>query len=736
MYTERMLIGFNDQPFSGPQLGVAKSPFSIGGVAQGLIRRFALLLLSFGAYCYGQFSEDEAEVYDLAAFEIKGQQLGYHEKFGSTAIRSELPILETPQSLFIINDALIEDQQAFRFDQILQNDASVQKRNNFLGAYSSYYLRGFNLQNGTNYLRNGRSFFHLASVPVEILQRTEVLKGPSSVLYGSMAPGGVINMVTKSPLAEPVGFVKATLGSDSLSHFHLDTGGPITLDKSVRYRANLVAEDSEYFRSFGNGDPFDVKRRIAHAALDWEAGENTLISFNFDVTEDDRPQDIGIQAIGDRVSSMSREVIISQPWTLYNSDVWNAFIGLEHYFKDTLSLRAGYNFQDYKRDRYDNQIRAFDGDSGDITIRARRRINRWDYHTFFADLGGKVSGGAINHNFLVGIDQTVVDRDNNETSRNETFGTNIHNPVYIDDPMIDPRLEKNLGEEIRNGIFLQDMIEFGEKWRALIGLRYDDFDSNFFVLGNPSWNYATDNLTPRVGLVHLPNSELSVYASYSESFEPNSPVGAQFDNSGEELVPTLGKMLEVGLKREALDGRLLFAAALFTIDRDGDPVEEELTNRIVQRGLQRNKGAEISVSGLINENLSLNASGAFLDAEFVVDDNPGIVGNAPAGAADVSLSLWAEYQVNEGTLKNLSLQGGWFYEADRPGDNANSFTLDAYNRFDVGLKYVSKLGEKNGMVYRLTISNAFDEEYFKADRRLEINVERPREIRASIQYTF
>lgn len=694
------------------------------------------LLLAGTILGRAELNPNDEEVYDLAAFEIKGQQLGYHVRSGATATRSDLPLLETPQSLFVINDALIEDQQAFRFDQILQNDASVQKRNNFLGAYSSYYLRGFDLANGTNYLRNGRSFFHLASPPVEILERTEVLKGPSSVLYGTMAPGGMINMVTKSPLAEAYGFIKATIGSDSLRHFHVDTGGPLTEEGAVRYRANLVVEDSEYFRYFGNGDPFEVKRKTGYLALDWDVGEKTLLSFNIDATEDDRPQDIGIFAEGDGVSDMPREIIISQPWSLYNSDVWNGLLALEHHFTDLLSLRAGYSYQNYKRDRYDNQVRSFDADTNDVVIRARRRVNRRDYHTYYADFGGKVFGEKANHHFLVGIERTIVDRDDNETARNENFTTNLFNPVYIEDPMIFTRPEKNIGEDVRDGIYLQHMIELGEQWRVLLGLRYDDYNSNFFVAGTQRWDFGTNNLTPRVGVVYMPRPDLSFYASFSESFEPNFPVDASYDNAGELLDPTLGEMFEVGVKREGLDGRLLVSAALFTIDRAGAPFEEPLTNTLVQRGLQRNQGAEVSLSGLINENLSLNASAAFLDAEFVVDDNPGVMGNTPAGAADFSSSLWAEYQINEGALKNLSLQGGWFYEGGRPGDDANSFTVDAYHRFDVGLKYLTNLGQKKGLVYRLTVSNLFDEEYFKSDRRFEINVERPREIRGSIQYTF
>ncbi len=698
-------------------------------------RTLAAILLCAGTAA-AQSPTDPDSVHNLPAFQVEGVQQGYRAEMGESALKMDFPIFETPQSIFVINDALIEDQQAFRFDQILQNDSSVQKRNNFLGAYSSHYIRGFSLQNGSNYLRNGRAFFHLASVPVEILQRTEVLKGPSSVLYGTVAPGGMINMVSKNPLPQQVGFVKATIGDDSLYHFHLDTGGPLGADSGLSYRLNLVSEESEYFRSFGNGEAFDVSRQIAYLALDWDITENTTISFNGDVTEDDRPQDIGLISPDGDFSILDLNTIISQPWSHYNSDVWNAKVTVDHRFSENTQLRFGYSFQDYVRDRYDNQLRGFGANAGDVIIRARRRVNRRDYHTYFADLSAKFQQREVSHNFLFGADRTIVDRDDNETIRNQNFVTNLFNPVYIPDPGITTRPEKNIGEEIRDGLFVQDMIEIGEKWRALGGLRYDDYSTKFAVAGNTRTDYNIDNLSPRAGLVFLPETNISLYASYSESFEPNAPVGNGFANAGETLDPTLGKMFEVGAKWELLDQQLLITGAAFTIDRSGATIEDIPTNTLVQTGLQRNNGVEITASGLVNENLTLTGSVTYLDAEFVRDNNAAIVGNRPAGASELAASFWAEYQINSGGLKGLSLQGGWFYESDRPVDNVGTYELDAYHRFDVGLKYAMRISERQGVTFRLTASNVFDETYFKGDSPFAVNVERPREVRFSAQYTF
>lgn len=677
----------------------------------------------------------EEEVIQLEEFQVSGGQLGYHTESATTALKLDLPLLQTPQSVFVINDALIADQQAFRMDQILQNDSSVQKRNNFLGAYSSYFIRGFSLDNSSNYLRNGRTFFHLASPPVETLNRVEVVKGPSSVLYGRATPGGMVNMITKKPLSIFGGFVKGTIGTDDLYHLHADAGGPI-IEDILSYRFNYVYEDSGYFRKFADGSDFVVTRQIFYGALRWQPAQATTIDLTFDSLDDDRPQDTGIVAMGDGVADLPRDRILTQPWSYYNSDVWNLNLDVRHRFNAALSLAVGYSFQDYERDRYDNQPRGLDEISGDMPFRARHRINRWEFQTAYLESVLKFENGPLSHEIVAGLDYTDVAIDNNETAANSTFITNIFDPVIVPDPMIPVREASNTGSEERIGIYLQDVITLGGRWHFLLGGRYDEYQDDFFVAGfGKTSETNTENFTPRIGVVYSPVSHVSVYASYSESFEPNSIVtDMTLDNFLEQLDPTTGEQFEVGVKAELFEQNLLLSTAIFHAKRRDVPFVDDIANRIVQRGEQAHQGLEFTATGLIGENLSLVGSFAYLDAEFTED--PDFHGNTPSGVAEFSASFWAEYQFNDGPLTNLSLQGGWFYEDERPGDDANSFTLDSYHRFDLGAKYHWAMHEAASLTFRLTVSNVFDEVYFKGDRRLEVNPERPREVRFSTQITF
>ena len=700
-----------------------------------------LALILMGGIATADTREDETRPRpagkSIEEIVVTGQQ-SYYDDAAFSATRLAIPIMETPQAMFVVNSDLIADQQAFRFDQILQNDASIQKSNNFLGAYSSYSLRGFQLGNGTNYFRDGRTFFHLASVPVEVLDRVEMLKGPSSVLYGTLSPGGIVNMISKRPTGEWDTSIKATLGSFDFRHAALDHSGLLTENGSLRYRVNGVFEQSDSFRKFANGAAFRTERIIGAFALEWDLGDRTSLRFNYDYTDDQRPQDIGLVSLTGDFSKHNYKLIYNQPWSRYDSRVSNYFLELNHEFSEALRLRAGASLQDYMRDRYDNQTRGRPAANGDIKLRARHRINRWDYTTYFADLIAGFRTGPVEHQLLIGIDKTDVGIDNNETARNVVFATNIFNPVIIPDPLINTAAAPNIGAEDHFGITVQDMLSFGARWRLLIGGRYDQYRSEFFLAGSDTSlpSPDIDNLTPRVGLVYLLNPALSFYASFSESFEPNSPVGSGFENAGRQLDPALGRQYEAGAKWEALAGRLLATAAAFHIERSGAPFEDTATNTIVQRGTQAHKGFEASVTGLVNDNLTLTASAAFLNARFTVDDNPAIVGNTPAGVADISAALTGEYEFLQGPLAGLALQGSVFYQSERPVDDANTYNLDGYTRVDVGLKYSRETSSDYRLIYRLNALNLFNKKYYKARSPFSVNPEQPLVIRASVEVQF
>lgn len=680
---------------------------------------------------YGQSNTNE----EIDEIVVTGQY-GYYDTEATSATRLDVPLMETPQSIYVINSELLADQQAFRMDQAVQNDSSVQKSNNFLGAYSSYAIRGFQMNNISDFLRDGRPFFHVSAPAVEIIERIEVLKGPSSVLYGRLAPGGLINMIPKRPLRERETSVKATVGQYDLYHIHVDHGGPLTASGDVRYRLNGAYEDSNSYREFADGSEFNTERKIVAAAIDWDITERTLVRASVDYTDDNRPQDIGLVNFTGDLSNYSHDLIYNQPWTKYDSDVGNLSVELTHEFTDTLTLRTAYNFHHFKRHRYDNSSFDFD-DEGNASMFARRRVNRRDYSTYYADLVFKFETGLVEHQFLFGADHTNVDIDNNEAQNFSEWVTNVFTPEILPDPGLTTRTDKNIGFEHRTGVHFQDMMSMGARWRVLVGGRYDSYDQEQSCCdGLVFYEETADNFTPRVGLVFLPTEYVSLYTSYSEGFEPNAPVGQSFANAGDKLDPTLGVQYELGAKWEAFEGRLLATGAIFSVDRENAPFEDVSTNTIQSRGKQTHEGVEITVSGLVGERLSLTGSATYLDAEIVESDDADVIGNTPLGVPDLAVSLFAEYEFGGGALNGLSIQGGWFYESERPIDDANLFDLDSYNRIDAGLKYVQEADATRQYIWRLSVHNLTDERYYKGRDPWSINPERPRDLRGSLEVRF
>ena len=165
-------------------------------------------------------------------------------------------------------------------------------------------------------------------------------------------------MIPKRPTAERQTSIKATGGSFDFRHVTFDHSDKLTSDGSIRYRVNGALEDSNSFREFADGSDFNTERTIASVALDWDISSATTLRFNADYTEDNRPQDIGLVSVDGDLNALDYDLVLSQPWTQYNSDVNNFFAELTHSFNDQWRVRAGVSRQDYQRDRFDNPLRG------------------------------------------------------------------------------------------------------------------------------------------------------------------------------------------------------------------------------------------------------------------------------------------------------------------------------------------------------------------------------------------
>lgn len=266
---------------------------------------------------------------------VTGEAAGsdYFIPTASTATRTETPLLDVPQAIQVIPQQVLEDRQVVELDDALRNVSGVVVDGSE-GAGFQFGLRGVQ---GARLLRDGFSLSAsdalsntgLLTLPeVANIEQIEVLKGPASILYGEIQPGGVINLVTEQPTADPLYEVALQVGSESFFRPQVDLSDRVTPDGRVRYRLNALLQRGNSFRDFDQ----EINREFVAPVLAWEIGERTDLSLDLEYLSDERPLDSGLLAFGDGVIDVPRDRIAGEPDDVAESSFFSGGYRLEHLF--------------------------------------------------------------------------------------------------------------------------------------------------------------------------------------------------------------------------------------------------------------------------------------------------------------------------------------------------------------------------------------------------------------------
>ncbi|GAB2702679.1 TonB-dependent receptor [Aliiglaciecola aliphaticivorans] len=640
---------------------------------------------------------------DLEVISVNGSYFNdYQVQDASGAMRSNIPLLETAQSVTVIPDTIINEQLATTLGEVLNNDASLspgsKQRNREV--FSS---RGFELSSSTGYLRDGHQHWSHYQQPIETLSRVEVIKGPSSILYGQSAPGGLINMVTKQPTKSRLLEVSADTDQLGSTRFMLDAGGEIMAD--TNYRAVLVKQDVNFDRDYQNGETRERDRFLGSLVLEHKISDDFIINAYYDRTNDKAGLDTGawLNDNGEIVSE--KHTINDFSWAFTDITVENIGAKLTYFINPEWQVKLGYNEQTFERERFESSPSLPSGyQAGDsYNSNPYDRFDDWQFKTAFIDFNGDVNIGGVEHNLLFGANGL----DYYYGQLIERGDTITFTPGEVEPSL--PDLDYHRDETLSTteydyyGVYFQDLMTFNDHWQVAIGGRYDKQNRE---------GADNESLLPKVGVLYHPAENSTIYVNYSEGFEPQSSetIEDELDrNFGMEIDATTSKQIEVGAKWEVSD-RLLLNTAIFNIEKSGTLISEQLNDDpdyetvTTQSGLQTHKGFEISAQGAVTDKWFVMTSAMYLHAEYEVDET--YQGNTPADAPKWSASIWSRYEVNE----KLSLNAGVFYQGERFADNANTVTKDGYARVDVGATYRTNLMGKN-VDFRLNIENLLDEDY-------------------------
>ncbi len=631
----------------------------------------------------------------------------------ASATRTLMELQDIPQAIVVLGQKTIDQQGAFDLTTIVRNMSGVNFTGNYSGAgsYQFFNARGFDLSNSQNYRWNGMMIWNLGNNYSDNIEQVEFLKGPTSILFGDVAPGGIMNFVTKKPLADFTLDVDFKMGQWNLWRPAIDVSGPITKNKHLRYRVNTSYEKSNSFRKNVTSDRFLIAPTLA-----WDI--TPKLSFNLEAvyknaTASDDP---GLVSPDGTVSGLNK----LDP-ALYLSENSHKYLFKDQSYFSTLTYQLTKNWRIRavgflgKTSNRPFGLWPDQPDSiGNFTRKQYGYYQNLINYSASADAFGTFYTGTIKHNLLIGLEyQATSYQYTNEGYLSLFDTTNINNPLTNKDGVVVPSKNPYLPFEsriARMGFYFQDQIMFlNEKLHLLLGIRAGQTKqgNHYFQdkLAGTDYEGYTDDIvtknvwTPRVGLVYKPKSYVSIYSSYSVGYEINSPdIFAQ--NYAQYATPpaTLSSQVEIGTKANILKNKLGATLSIFQINKRNpygfvylDPVNPNYDEyNVYYNGHHRSEGIELDIDGKIIKQLSVTAGAAYTNA-YIINDPGYAKGNRLPNASRYTGNIWLNFEPT-GKLKGLTIGSGVFYK-DKFFSGINNDTnleIPASYTIDMALGYKYK----------------------------------------------
>ncbi|KAB8315462.1 TonB-dependent siderophore receptor [Tolypothrix campylonemoides VB511288] len=669
---------------------------------------------------------------------VTGDLDGYRVPNATVGTRTDTPLRDIPQSIQVIPQQVIQEQQANRLTEVLKNAPGVvQGDRTPRDPLNLFKIRGFTATG--DILVNGikdRSFSNLGFG--SNIERVEVLKGPASVLFGQGGLGGSVNLVTKQPLRDPLYSVEASAGSYNFYRGAIDLSGPLNDSKTVLYRLNASAETTESFIDF-----YEQQQYLIAPALTFQIGDRTKLTLEADYSRADGPYDFGIPAEGSVLfnpnGKIPRNRFVSEPdFNDTSQSVFRVSYDFEHGFSDNWRVRSFFRASLFQLRR--DLVAPTTWERGSL-----RNLNRvaedFDYDENIYNLDnfvvGKFATGSIKHELVAGFNLLKIDTDITGISKSIT-PLDVFNPRYGATPTGNNPTSNTKNTIQQLGLYLQDQITLVENLKLLLGGRFDIANQKFENLLNSTDDFKqTEAFSPRVGIVYQPIQPISLYASYSRSF--NQGVST-FSAAPPE--PERGTQYEVGVKADLTD-RLAATLAFYDLTRSNLPTadpNDPSSTRTIQIGEQRSRGIEFDISGEILPGWNIIAGYALTDTEVTRDNNTFVVGNQRLSFVGNelnnvprhALNLWTTYEIQSGSLQGLGFGLGVFYYGERQANLENTVELPGYTRTDATVFY-----KRDNFRAAINIRNLFDVDYFvSAQNRNRIIPGDPLTVVGTISWQF
>ncbi len=670
----------------------------------------------------------------LDAVTVDGARQPYRTLVVTGAMKTDTPARDLPQSVRVLSSALLSEAGVTRLDQALDLASGIARQSNLGGLWDSYAMRGFtgDPNFGSDYMVNGftssrgynglRDTVNTASV--------EVLKGPASALYGRGEPGGTVNITTKKPLFTPAYALQVSAGSHDLWRTTAEATGP--LGERVAYRLGIAREGSASDR-----DHVQARRSMISPSFLWMAGEDTTVSYELEIARQKATFDRGVVAIGGELGRVSRHAFYGEPDDgPITTESTGHQLFVQHQLSDDWSLQTGLSYRESSLAGTATEARFVQPDQR--TLARQRRARDFSANDLSArfELLGTVRAAGLRHHLLAGVDgYRFVDRRQQLRVATST-PIDLFEPVYGAAPPPMTLSAWTRETQKAHAIYAQDQIDLGERWKLLLGVRHDRYDQS--VLNRRS-GIATDQslgaTSPRAGVVFQPSATVSLYATASRSFRPNSGVSRDYTAFPAEQ----GRSREIGAKYDAAGGRLSATLALYRIEKNHvlTPDPQAPNEFSIAAGEVRSQGVELDVGGELTRGLRLSFAYAFTDARVTEDNNVFLVGrqlaNVPRHSANLLLVQGFALGGGQATA-GVGLNAAARREgAVAPLAASDDFTLPGY----ATVKLLGSYRVDRHWLVSVDVDNLFDRTYYASSySQVWVAPGMGRRVAVSVRYGF
>lgn len=677
--------------------------------------------------------------------------------------------MDLPQSVTVIGRDVLDQQQSLRLSDVIKNVNGVYLYSGRGNTQETFGARGYNF-GSNNIFKNGFRVNSGVVPEISSLERVEILKGSAALLYGNVAPGGILNMVTKKPLFTQGGQVSMTYGSYDLYRPSFDVYGPIS--SKLAYRVNGTYENAKSFR-----DNVKSEKKYINPSFLYKISDKTTLIVEGDYLNYDFTPDFGTGQINNVIAKVPRNRYLGASWSTGNTKQTTATATINHQFNSLWKLSGGFSYQHFNRS-YQTTERVLPDANGDWGRTLNRARTLEDYYTGQFNITGQFNTGVIKHNILAGVDAdwyrnnayTYVATVNKVSSYLDQNGA-VQNAIYdkinifdldkytlrTDKPQMNP-FYSILTATNRFGAYANDLISLSEKVKVLAGIRWSyqyvspTSVSNYNTLATATQAAGKEDkaFSPRVGVVYKPIANTALFASYSNSFVTNT--GTDINNN--PLDPSLIDQYEVGVKNDFLNGNLSVNITAYRIKNNNlaqtapfqaDGVTPNInTNIKVLSGETRSDGVELDIAGHPVKGLDVLAGYSYTNAKYTktgtaVGSN--IAGqpllNTPKHTANTSVF----YTFYTGDLKGFKVGASVYYLGNRTAGNANTVgqtqtisrlvNVPGFTTVDASVGYTYK---KISIIGK--ISNIGNVLNYNVHENYSINPIPPRQFLTTLSYKF